>query len=63
MSLLVIALVIVGLLVGLAALSGAVILVLKIAAIIGEAGKPAHQDQGNYSLEQGREIRPEEERA
>jgi hypothetical protein len=34
----------------------------KAGVVIHEARKPPHSDQGDYRLEQGREIRPEAER-
>ena len=35
---------------------------LKLGVIVREASRPAIQDYGDYSLDQGREVRPEEER-
>jgi hypothetical protein len=35
---------------------------LKLGVIVREASRPTIQDYGNYSLDQGREVRPEEER-
>ena len=35
---------------------------LKLGVIVREASRPAIQDYGNYTLDQGREVRPEEER-
>jgi hypothetical protein len=40
---------------------GGFIVLLKLGVIVREAGRPTHRDYGNYSLEQGREVRPEEE--
>ncbi|GIW02993.1 hypothetical protein [Roseiflexus sp.] len=38
------------------------IVALKLGIIVQQAAKPTHLDTGNYTLEQGREVRPEEER-
>ena len=35
---------------------------LKLGVIVHEASRPVIQDYGDYSLDQGREVRPEEER-
>jgi hypothetical protein len=35
---------------------------LKLGVIVREASRPTIQDYGDYSLDQGREVRPEEER-
>jgi hypothetical protein len=35
---------------------------LKLGVIVREASRPTYQDHGDYSLDQGREVRPEEER-
>ncbi len=40
---------------------GGFIVLLKLGVIVREARRPTHQDYGNYSLDQGREVRPEEE--
>jgi hypothetical protein len=40
---------------------GGFIVLLKLGVIVREASRPTYQDRGSYSLEQGREIRPEEE--
>ena len=40
---------------------GGFVVLLKLGVIVREASRPAYQDQGNYSLDQGREVRPEEE--
>jgi hypothetical protein len=40
---------------------GGFLVLLKLGVIVREASRPTYQDQGNYSLEQGREVRPEEE--
>ena len=41
---------------------GAFFVLLKLGVIVREASRPAIQDYGDYSLDQGREVRPEEER-
>lgn len=38
------------------------IVALKMGVIVHQATKPAHLDTSNYTLNQGREVRPEEER-
>jgi len=38
------------------------VVALKLGIIVREAAKPGHLDSGNYTLDQGREVRPEEER-
>ena len=51
---------------GLAALAvigvGGFLVLLKLGVIVREASRPTYQDHGDYSLDQGREVRPEEER-
>ena len=42
--------------------AGVFVALLKLGVIVREASRPAIQDYGNYSLDQGREVRPEEER-
>ncbi len=37
------------------------IVALKMGIIVHQATKPTHLDTGNYTLDQGREVRPEEE--
>ena len=50
-------------LVALVAISmGVFFVLLKLGVIVREASRPAIQDYGDYSLDQGREVRPEEER-
>jgi hypothetical protein len=34
---------------------------IKLGIIVREASRPAYQDAGDYSLDQGREVRPEKE--
>ena len=41
---------------------GAFFVLLKLGVIVREASRPTIQDYGDYSLDQGREVRPEEER-
>jgi hypothetical protein len=41
---------------------GGFLVLLKLGVIVREASRPIYQDQGDYSLDQGREVRPEEER-
>ncbi|MCS6840533.1 MAG: hypothetical protein NZ699_08605 [Roseiflexus sp.] len=38
------------------------IVALKLGVIVHQATKPTHLDTANYTLDQGREVRPEEER-
>jgi hypothetical protein len=40
---------------------GGFIVLLKLGVIVREASRPTYEDRGSYSLEQGREVRPEEE--
>jgi len=40
---------------------GGFIVLLKMGVIVREASRPTYADRGSYSLEQGREVRPEEE--
>jgi hypothetical protein len=50
-------------LVALAAIGvGTFFALLKLGVIVREASRPAIQDYGDYSLDQGREVRPEEDR-
>ena len=41
--------------------AGGFIVLLKMGVIVREAARPTLQDRGSYSLDQGREVRPEEE--
>ncbi len=43
------------------ALSGLIIFVLKVGVVIQKAGEPPHQDMGTYKIEQGREIKGDED--
>lgn len=40
---------------------GGFLVLLKLGVIVREASRPAYQDHGNYTLDQGREVRSEEE--
>ena len=42
---------------------GGFLVLLKLGVIVREASRPTYADRGSYSLEQGREVRPEEEQA
>jgi len=42
--------------------AGAFFVLIKLGVIVHEASRPTIQDYGDYSLDQGREVRPEEER-
>lgn len=42
---------------------GGFLVLLKLGVIVREAGRPTYQDHGSYTLDQGREVRPEEEQA
>jgi hypothetical protein len=42
---------------------GGFVVLLKMGVIVREATRPTHQDTGSYALDQGREVRPEEEQA
>jgi hypothetical protein len=41
---------------------GGFLVLLKLGVIVREASRPTYQDHGDYSLDQGREVRPEEDR-
>jgi hypothetical protein len=38
------------------------LVLIKLGVIVRESSRPVYQDAGDYRLEQGREVRPEEER-
>lgn len=38
------------------------LILLKLGVIVRAAAQPAYQDYGDYTLDQGREVRPEDER-
>lgn len=40
---------------------GGFVLLVKLGVIVREAQRPPYLDHGNYTLDQGREVRPEEE--
>jgi hypothetical protein len=40
---------------------GGFLVLVKLGVIVREASRPAFQDHSSYSLDQGREVRPEEE--
>ena len=40
---------------------GGFLVLLKLGVIVREAGRPTYEDRGSYSLDLGREVRPEEE--
>jgi len=44
------------------AIGGGVLLLIKLGVIASHAGRPAIEDRGSYSIDQGREVRPEHER-
>jgi hypothetical protein len=49
-------------LVALAAIGvGTFFVLLKLGVIVREASRPSYHDYSDYSLDQGREVRPEEE--
>ena len=41
---------------------GTFFVLLKLGVIVREASRPAYQDASDYRINQGREVRPEEER-
>jgi hypothetical protein len=43
--------------------AGAFLVLVKLGVIVREASRPTYQDSGDYRIDQGREVRPEEERA
>jgi hypothetical protein len=42
---------------------GGFMLLVKLGVIVREASRPAYQDSGDYRIDQGREVRPEDDRA
>ena len=42
--------------------AGTFVVLLKLGVIVREASRPTYQDTRDFPLEQGREVRPEEER-
>ena len=61
LSLLLVVLCAIGLL-AILGVSGFLVLV-KLGVIVREASRPAYQDSGDYRIDQGREVRPEDDRA
>ena len=47
---------------GLLSLSGLIWFLLSIGVIVQKASEPAHLDQGTYTMDQGREVKAEEQR-
>jgi hypothetical protein len=41
---------------------GGFLVLVKLGVIVREASRPAYQDSGEYRMDQGREVRPEDER-
>ena len=41
---------------------GGFLVLLKLGVIVREASRPTYQDYGDYRMDQGREVRPEDER-
>jgi len=41
---------------------GGFLVLVKLGVIVHKASRPPQQDRGSYSLDQGREVRPEEDR-
>ena len=46
---------------GLLSLSGLIWFLLSIGVIVQKASEPAHLDHGNYTMDQGREVKAEEQ--
>jgi hypothetical protein len=42
---------------------GGFLLLVKLGVIVREVQRPPHEDAGDYRIDQGREVRPEEDRA
>ena len=42
---------------------GGFLVLVKLGVIVREASRPAYQDSGDYRIDQGREVRPEDDRA
>ena len=43
--------------------AGAFLVLVKLGVIVREASRPTYQDSGDYRIDQGREVRPEEEQS
>jgi hypothetical protein len=61
LSLLLLVLCMIGLLVVLGV--GAFLVLVKLGVIVREASRPTYQDSGDYRIDQGRDVRPEDDRA
>jgi hypothetical protein len=61
LSLLLLVLCMIGLLVVLSV--GAFLVLVKLGVIVREASRPTYQDSGDYRIDQGRDVRPEDDRA
>ncbi|MBM7842040.1 MULTISPECIES: hypothetical protein [Herpetosiphon] len=46
---------------GLITISGLIVFLLQIGVIVQKAGEAPHIDQGNYSMDQGREVKAEDQ--
>ena len=44
------------------ALSGLIVFILKVVVVVQKAGEAPHQDVGTYTIEQGREIKGNEDK-
>jgi hypothetical protein len=42
---------------------GVFLVLVKLGVIVREASRPTYQDSGDYRIDQGREVRPEDDRA
>ena len=41
---------------------GGFLVLVKLGVIVREAARPAYQDSGDYRIDQGRDVRPEDDR-
>ncbi|WP_170206275.1 hypothetical protein [Herpetosiphon geysericola] len=46
---------------GLISISGLIMLLLKIGVVVQKAGEAPHIDHGHYSMDQGREVKAEDQ--
>ncbi len=46
---------------GLITISGLIMLLIKIGVIVQKAGEAPHIDHGNYTMDQGREVKAEDQ--
>ena len=46
---------------GLVSISGLIIFLLKIGVLVQKASEPPHIDHGHYSMDQGREVKAEDQ--